>query len=157
MIKIKVYLCARISKDVHKWNRYVCDKLKAPLTVFMPQNHNPWNISHKEFPKEVYEMDISAMKESDMVLLLPEYGRDCAWEVGWYSNSNKQIVVFVDNQIGWLRDWMIKGGVNYVITTNQKTWKILMNDPILKYKRIIFIADINQLNEELVKICGGPK
>jgi nucleoside 2-deoxyribosyltransferase len=152
MEKIKVYLSARISKDAHKWNNEVCSKLKAPISVFMPQNNNPTNILHKDLPVEVYGMDLEAMKQSDIGLLLPAYGRDCAWEVGWYSNSNKPIVVFVDSEIDWLRDWMIKGGLDFVITNNPKTWSILKKDPILKFKPIILIKQIKQLKEELIKI-----
>ncbi|MEE9525344.1 MAG: nucleoside 2-deoxyribosyltransferase domain-containing protein [Candidatus Woesearchaeota archaeon] len=152
MRKIKVYLSARISKDAHRWNNHVCDSLKSPISVFMPQRYNPWNVSHKEFPKEVYDMDLAAMKESDICLLLPKYGRDCAWEIGWYGNSNKPIVVYVDNQVKWLRDWMIKGGVDYVITTNHKTWKILIDDPILKFKKIVFIEETMLLNQAIIKI-----
>lgn len=150
--KIKVYLSARISKDAHKWNDYVCGNLKTPISVFMPQKHNPWSLPHRELPKEVYEADLEAMQESHMGLLLPEYGRDCAWEVGWYTNSKKPLVVFVDSQTKWLRDWMLKGGVDYVMTNNPKTWKTLTNDPILKFKPIIFIQDISQLQYEIMKI-----
>ena len=68
-------------------------------------------------------------------------------------NSRKLLIIFVDNQLEWLRDWMVKGGVDYIITNNQKTWKILTNDPILKFKKkIIYIDDINQLNNVLIQL-----
>lgn len=152
MIKIKVYLSARISKEAHEWNNHVCSSLKAPISVFMPQKHNPWNTSHESFPREVYEMDLAAMKESHIGLLLAAYGRDCAWEVGWYANSKKPLVVFIDDQLEWLRDWMIKGGLDYIITNNKDTLRKLWNDPILKNKSIIYIEDISHLHEEIVKI-----
>lgn len=119
----------------------------------MPQKHNPWNMPHKEFPKEVYETDLGAMKESHMALLLPEYGRDCAYEIGWYANSEKPIIVFVDDQLEWLRDWMVKGGIDYIITNNAKSFTLLKKDPILKNKPIKYINNIVQLNNEIVKIC----
>ncbi len=147
MEKIKVYLSARISKDAHEWNEHVCNSLKHPIKVFMPQKYNPWDLKHKDFPKEVYDMDLKAMKESDICLLLPPYGRDCAWEIGWYSNSHKPIVVFIDRDIEWLRDWMVKGGIDYVVTTNSRIWKKLMEDPILKHKKIIYIDNVEQLND----------
>ncbi len=150
--KIKVYLSARISKDAHEWNDKVCNSLTSPISVFMPQKHNPWNMPHEEFPKEVYDEDIAAMRESHIGLLLPEYGKDCAWEVGWYSNSKKPMIIFIEGQLKWLRDWMVKGGLDYVITNSSKTWLILKKDPILKQKKIIYIEDISQLNEEIIKI-----
>lgn len=150
--KIKVYLSARIAKDAHAWNDLICNSLKAPISVFMPQNNNPWNMPHKKLPKWVYEMDLGAMKESHLCLLLPPYGRDCAWEVGWCSGSGKPIIAFLENQIEWLRDWMVKGGIGYVITNHKKTFQILTQDPILKFKKIILINEISELNQEIMKI-----
>ncbi len=150
--KIKIYLSARISKDAHEWNEKICDSLKAPIKVFMPHKNNPWNLSHKELPKEIFEMDLSAMHQSDMCLLLPPYGRDCAWEIGWYSNSNKPVIVFIDKETEWLRDWMLKGGVTYVVTNNSQTWKILHKDPILKFKNIIFINKLDQLSDTIISV-----
>jgi len=118
----------------------------------MPQKHNPWNLKHEKFPKEVFEMDLEAIKESHMCLVIPPYGRDCAWEIGWYSNSTKPIIAFIDKELEWLRDWMIKGGINYVVTINQKTFSILKKDPILKEKEILFIDNLEQLNDVLIKI-----
>jgi hypothetical protein len=151
MEKIKVYLSARISKDAHEWNNFVCENLGSPISVFMPQKLNP-GMAHEKFPKKVFDVCLFAMKESHIGLLLPEYGRDCAFEVGWYANSHKPLIIFVDNQINWLRDWMIKGGVDYVITTNPKTWEILINDPILKSKPVHLIEDITKLKDELIQI-----
>ena len=148
--KIKLYLSARISKDAHNWNVKVCNSLKSPISIFMPQKNNPWNLQHTDFPKEVYELDLGAMKESDACLLLPPYGRDCAWEIGWYSNSDKPIIAFVEKEIEWLRDWMVKGGVNCVITTDSQTWNIFKKDPILRHKKIVFINSLNLLSDKII-------
>ena len=78
---------------------------------------------------------------------MPEFGRDCAWETGYYSNSEKPLVFFVDTQTEWLRDWMIKGGLDYVITNNEKTYQILLKDPILKHKGLFLIKELVELNE----------
>ncbi|MFH1591080.1 MAG: hypothetical protein ABIC95_04060 [archaeon] len=151
--KIKVYLSARISQDAHAWNERVCSHLKPPLSVFMPQQHNPWNVAHETFQIGVYQMDLEAMEESHMSLLLPPYGRDCAWEVGWYVHADKPLAVFVDDQTRWLRDWMVKGGLNYIITTNQRTYRRLMRDPILQIKQVLFIEHLDQLGGVLQRIC----
>ena len=84
--------------------------------------------------------------------MLPEYGRDCAWEAGFYANSNKPLVVFVDDQLEWLRDWMVKGGIDYVITNNPVTEGILKKDPILKYKEIELIERIEYIGSRLKDI-----
>lgn len=153
MDKIKVYLIARISEDAHFWSDKICDSLNSDsFSVFKPKDHNPWNKRHEKFGKEVFDTDLNAMKKSHIGLILPEYGRDCAMESGWYANSEKPIVVFTDSQMEWLRDWMVKGGVDYVITNNPSTFRILKKDPILKYKKLILIKQIRGLNGALQKI-----
>ena len=147
--KIRVYLIARISEEAHCWNNEICGQLKNPIEVFMPQNLNPWKEKHELFSKNVYELDLQALESSHLALMLPEYGRDCAWEAGWYTNSKKPLVVFVDTQKEWLRDWMVKGGVDFVVTNNQDTYKLIREDPILKHKETIFIEGISNLGKAI--------
>lgn len=150
--QIKIYLSARIDPEAHAWNNHVCDCLNEPLNVFLPQEHNPYNVSHLKFEKEVYDIDLRAMMESDFGLLLPPYGRDCAWEVGWYANSDKPLVVYVHDQKEWLRDWMIKGGLDYVFTTHPENFELLQNDPILRHKTIQFIDDVSELKDQFISL-----
>ncbi|MBN1156519.1 hypothetical protein JXA85_02820 [Candidatus Woesearchaeota archaeon] len=150
--KIKVYLSARISKDARAWNNYVCGFLTAPFSVFMPQTHNSVPKNHKDFQIEVAYMDIDAMQQSDMGLLLPPYGRDCAWEVGWYAGQKKPLVAFTHNELEWLRDWMLKSCLAAVITDNQNTYLKLKKDPILSKKRVILIGEMNELREALMDV-----
>lgn len=145
--KINIYLSARISEDAHKWNNHVCGHLTTPLNVFLPQDHNPCDVEHVKLEKKIYDIDLEAMINSDFGLLLPPYGRDCAWEVGWYANSNKPLIVYVHNQIDWLRDWMIKGGLDYLFTTDRDTFEKLKKDPILKHKPVKFIHDVSMLKD----------
>ncbi|MFA6255348.1 MAG: hypothetical protein WC675_04965 [Patescibacteria group bacterium] len=153
MEKIKIYLIARISKDAHEWNNWVSSFLYTDkIQVFKPHEHNPWNSSHEGFSYQVFEVDLNAIKSSDIGLCLPGFGNDCAWECGWYSNSSKPLVAFVHHQTNWLRDWMIKGGINYVITDNRNTYQKLINDHILHYKKIIFLNDMNELPLAIEKI-----
>jgi len=144
--KIRIYLIARISEDAHAWNKRICDRLKPPITVFLPQEHNPWNKRHDEFGINVYETDLQAMKKSHIGLLLPEFGKDSAFEVGWYTNTRKPVIVFVDTQKEWLSDWMVKGGVNIIVTKNPSTYSALKGDPILKHKKIKLIKRLDELN-----------
>ncbi len=150
MKKINIYIIARIDKDAHTWIDGVCDKLdKNIFDIFSPKDHNPWNEKHEFFSKQVFDTDLVAIEKSDIGLMLPEYGCDCSWEAGWYASRKKPVVVFVNDQAKWLKDWMVKGGVDYVITNNQKTLAILQKDPILKYKKIISIENIAELNHLL--------
>lgn len=150
--RIKIYIIARISEEVHGWTDTVCSQLDERFEVFAPKDHNPWNERHETFSKEVFDCDLDAIKSSDMGLMLPEYGNDCAWEAGYYSNSSKPAVIFVDTQMEWLRDWMVKGGVDYVITCNPSTYAILNSDAILKHKKIILISKIEEISDTLATI-----
>lgn len=149
---INVYIISRISKDHHFWTDSVCDCLDKVFRVFKPKDHNSWEKPHEKFSKKVFEVDLEAINKSHIGLMLPEYGRDCAWEAGYYANSKKPLVVFVDKQVLWLRDWMVKGGIDYVITNNPITYSILKQDPILKYKEISLINNLASLSSELKRI-----
>jgi nucleoside 2-deoxyribosyltransferase len=149
--KTKVYLCARISPDAHAWNNTVCDVLDDRIAIFKPQEHNPSNMNHRNFQPAVYETDVNAMRNSDIGLLLIPYGRDCAWEVGWFSSSGKPVVAYVESGTEWLRDWMIKGGLDVVITVNKAVYEILKQDPMLKDKCLL-IESRRQLGDILAII-----
>lgn len=150
--KIKVYMICRISKDAHSWNEQVFEAMTEPLEAFMPHQHNPYNLAHEKIPLPVVETDMHAMQGADIGLALPEFGRDCAFETGWFAHSEKTLVYLVDDQTTWLRDWMIKGGLDYVVTTNPETYKILKDDGILSRKPLILIDSLSDLTETLVKI-----
>ncbi len=151
---IRVYLSARISPDAHAWNREVCGALSAPFEVFMPQDVNPWQMNHERFSLDIFQLDLAAMESSDLGLLLPEYGRDCAWEAGWYANSAKPLVAFVHTQTEWLRDWMVKGGLDCVLTTDPGTYETLRCDPILRTKQVELLDALSELPAALMRIVG---
>jgi nucleoside 2-deoxyribosyltransferase len=152
--KIKVYLSARIAEDAHQWNNCVCNSLDERFEVFKPQEHNPYNMDHRRLPKSVYEMDLKAMQESDIGLLLSPYGRDCAWEVGWYSRSNKPIVLYVEKDTTWLRDWMVKGGVDLVIVAGQALYDRIKEDAIVADK-IRRLDARSQLSDVLFEVFAN--
>ena len=151
-MKIKIYVIARISEDFHLWTDKVCEQLADSFEIFKPKDHNPWSKRHETFSKNVFDTDLKAIESSHIGLMMPEYGKDCAWEAGWYANSGKPVVVFVDTQMQWLQDWMVKGGIDYVVTNNVSTYEILKKDPILKHKKIILIKNIKGLNKVLKAI-----
>lgn len=151
-MKIKIYVIARISEDAHLWTDKICDQLDHRFAIFKPKDHNPWNKRHETFAKNVYDIDVKAIRNSHIGLLLPEYGKDCAWECGWYAHASKPVVAFVDTQMEWLRDWMVKGGIDYVVTNNASTFRILKKDPILRHKEVIFIKTLRSLNKALIDI-----
>ena len=82
---------------------YLRDQLlDARFEVFKPQSLNPHNKDHRELERFVFQACIGAMTKSDLGLFLAPYGKDCSWEVGWYSCSNKTIIGYFDNSLEWL-------------------------------------------------------
>jgi nucleoside 2-deoxyribosyltransferase len=154
--KIKIYLIARISKNARNWNEKVANGFnKNQFEVFCPHKDNQWDgdeIRHEKISQQIVDVDVQAINDSHFGLALPEFGRDCAWETGYYANSEKPLVFFVDSQTEWLRDWMIKGGLDCVITNNVKTYEILKRDPILRNKNLLLIEKITELNEVFLNL-----
>lgn len=126
-----VYLSARISPDAHGWNDAVTSVLRQRFDVFKPQDENPCDVPHERLQPHVFQQDLEAMQRSDLGLLLAPYGRDCAWEAGWYAGAGKPLVAYVEHELGWLRDWMIKGGLSRVITSSAQVHARLEADPIV--------------------------
>lgn len=150
---IKIYLISRISPDAHKWNEKVCKNLiNDKIDVFVPHLHNEWNIAHEKISYAVVRTDIDQMRDADSGLLLAPYGRDCAWEAGWFSNSNKILIAFIHKELDWLRDWMLKSGLDFIITDNKNTYRKLQEDPVLNIRNIILLKNLSKLSETIEKI-----
>lgn len=92
------------------------------------------------------------MKEAHIALALPEFGNDCSFEVGWFTNSKIPLLIFTNDQTKWLNDWMTKGGVDVVVTNNKVTYDLLRLDPILKYKRLFSIERLGMLQDIILEI-----
>ncbi len=152
---LKVYLSARVSVDAQDWNEYVCSYLTSPIDVFIPHLRTPTCDDHRQIPLAAYIADLCAMQDADVCLALPPYGRDCSWELGWFSNSEKPIILYVENDTEWMRDWMVKGGLDYLITTNQEIVSMAINDPILSSKSILQISNISELRNNILNIMNN--
>ena len=151
--KTKMYLSARISEDAHAWNNEICDAISDRFNVFKPQDYNPYQLDHRKFQEDVYQVDLNAMIESEIGLLLTPYGRDCAWEVGWYSSSSKPLVMYAEKDVSWTRDWMIKGGIDHVFVTESDLYDLLNNDGIVSQKvtKIDSKADLSDAIDYFLK------
>jgi hypothetical protein len=151
-VLIKLYVIARISAEAHSWTDQVCSFLKPPVEAFIPYKHNPWNLAHRKIEPNIYTRDLKAMKEAHIALALPEFGNDCSFEVGWFTNSKIPLLIFTNDQTKWLNDWMTKGGVDVVVTNNKVTYDLLRLDPILKYKRLFSIERLGMLQDIILEI-----
>jgi nucleoside 2-deoxyribosyltransferase len=122
--------------------------------VFLPQLFCPDELPHEHYPGKIYRMCVEKMEESDLGLVLLDcYGHDTSWECGWFSARKKPLVGFVNFNLRFLRDWLIKGGLHSVITTDPEIKKYLENDLILKSRSIYHIQKINELGIAIEKYC----
>jgi len=148
--KTRIYLSACISNALN--NEYICSKFPVEQYIFdLPQKITPKELNHENFPLDVYQQCINMMEASDLgLLLLDSYGRDCAWEAGWYTaRPGKKLVAFVESSSHFTRDWMIKGGIDIFVTTNPRIYQYALGDPILRHKTIIFLDSIEHIAEKI--------
>lgn len=146
--KYRIYLSASISNALN--NEYICSKFhKEYFIIDLPQHITPKDLNHENFPVDVYNQCLKMMDSSDIgLLLLDSYGRDCAWEAGWYTaNKTKKLITFVESSSHFMRDWMIKGGIDIFITTNPRIYEYAQKDPILKHKKNILINSIDDIGQ----------
>lgn len=148
---MKVYISASIINTV--LNERVTRALEdAGHEVFLPQLFCPTHLPHESYPEAIFRQCIDAMEDCDIgIIMLDCYGRDSSWECGWFESKGKPIVGFITSSLKCLKDWMIKGGLEGVITTDEKIMKRLIEDEILGKRLLTHIKDIEMLGPELEK------
>jgi len=151
MPKIPVYLISRISPFAQPYNNEVANAAGDRFSVFVPHKDNPFNIPHDQIQERVFRTDLEAMLKASLALAAAPFGVDCASEAGWFNGEGKPVVVFVRNLEDWLRNWMVKGFVDVVVTDNRDTYEKLANDPILSKREVHYIDSIDNLNELLLE------
>ena len=141
---LRLYLSAPIRSS--EYNQKICNYFNnRDFSVFLPQTMTPKRVSDEYFPYHVYTNCIKEMEKSDLCLLLPPYGNDCAFEIGWYRKAEKPVIVYVADRINFLRDWMVKGGCDAFITDSPTTFQVFREDPIIGNKPHYLIASLNEL------------
>ena len=126
---LRIYLCSRLTETAKQWNDVVSEELSSEFTLFRPQDIGLDGISMNEMDDAVYREDFKRMNQSDVLLVLPPYGRDCAWEIGWFCGREKPAVAYVETEGDWLRDAMVKGGLTAIITNDLVLYNLLLSDP----------------------------
>lgn len=143
---LKIYLSASISNSLN--NSHLASLFPVQhFHIHLPQRIVPDQLNHTEFPLQVYQQCLEMMKDSQIgLLLLDAFGRDCAWEAGWYAaQSDKCLIAFVESSSLFLRDWMVKGGLDALITTNPRLYTVSQQNPILATKPLTLIPSEQEL------------
>ena len=81
--------------------------------------------------------------------MLDCYGRDSSWECGWFEGHGKPMFGLLMSNLRFLQDWMIKGGLAGVITTDPDALQLLRQDDILRDRKGIAIARLQDLGGAL--------
>jgi nucleoside 2-deoxyribosyltransferase len=137
---IHIYLSASISNSLN--NAHLMAMFQEPeFLVHLPQKIVPRDLDHTRFPLDVYQQCIEMMEDSHVgLVLLDAFGRDCAWECGWYSaRPDKALIAYVEASSLFLRDWMVKGGLDGLITPNPRLYQAALENPILSQKKLQLI------------------
>lgn len=96
---MKIYLASPFfnEKEILIYEE-VIKKLRKNHEVYVPREHtieNGWDLSNKEWGKRVFDMDVEAIDNCDMVVAL-NWGMysdsGTAWECGYAYAKNKKIV-----------------------------------------------------------------
>jgi len=143
---LRIYLSASISNAPN--NAFLASHFApSEFEFYLPQEIVPDNLNHISFPLHVYQQCVDMMTQSDLGLVLFDaFGRDCAWECGWYAaRPDKALIGFVESGSLFMRDWMVKGGLDALITTNPRFYQAWLENPLLKTKPLHLIADLNAL------------
>ena len=119
MRKEKIYLASSMEPQFRDSIREAAKVLRRTFeNVFVPMEHaivNAWDYPNNEWGLMVFENDVFAIDQSEIVVLL-NYGRKnttagCAWEAGYaFAAGKKVIVVDIDTDGDFITSLMIENG-----------------------------------------------
>lgn len=103
----KVYICSSLRPEVYVRVTELLNT-KCPKAIhlrpYLEQTGN--KLGH-------IECDVAMIHHCDELWVVGEYGRDCAWEIGYATAMGKPIKVFKDasNALSLEKDWMLYHGL----------------------------------------------
>lgn len=150
---LHIYLCSRLNESAKQWNDIISEELDEGFTLFRPQDVDLDGVSASEMDHAIYRADFKGMNQSDILLVLPPYGRNCAWEIGWFCGREKPSIAYVEAEGDWLHDAMVKGGLTAIITKDPILYNILLSDPATTAKSYL-IPSKQHLGRIIKQICN---
>lgn len=154
--RVCIYLCSRLTDAAKQWNNIVTEELDGEFCLFRPQDIDLGGTSLVDMDDVVYRADYKGMNQSDVLLVLPPYGRDCAWEIGWFSGRKKPAIAYAEAEGDWLRDAMVKGGLTAIVTNDSVLYHLLLNDPATAVKSY-FISSKQELGKIIKHILQSDQ
>ena len=156
--RIPLYISSRLTPEAQAWNDLICPELNKEFSLFRPQDIDLRQISKADIDVDAYKKDFEGMKQAKFLLVLPSpsYGRDCAWEIGWFCGQGKATIAYVEVPGDWTKDAMVKGGLTAIITNSQELYETLQTDSSLKNK-LWLIPDRSCLARQIQTILQQEK
>lgn len=148
---LRIYLCSRLTQNARAWNDLICEELyfDDEIDLFRPQDVDLSHLTAFEKDYAAYYADLEGIQHSDLLLVLPPYGRDCAWEIGWFCGAKKVTLAYIESVEEWLRDAMVMGGISAIITNNENSYQLLLENPLTSYKS--YLIDSRQSLAQKIK------
>lgn len=137
---IRIYVISNIHPSRHPYIDSVCSRFDSRFLIFKPHLDNEYNKDNAKIEFCVFQRDKEELDKSDISLvLMPLYGRDCASEIGYSQAMGKAVISYVQKmgtrqERDWLNDWMVKGFLDYIITSDYFTYQLLSSNPLIKQK-----------------------
>jgi nucleoside 2-deoxyribosyltransferase len=155
MSVLRIYLSSSIANGV--LNQKLRDVLPASrFELILPQEFTP-NVAHHELPRAIYQRCIDEMASCDGALLvLDAFGIDCASEAGWLCARKKPLIGLAQSSLRFVQNWMVKGNLSGLITSQEEIATIAKSDAILGSIPVRWCQDWQKFGdtlEELVHIC----
>jgi len=137
-------------------NLEIANELKqAGMSVCLPQDFCPLEISHEKYDIQVYKHCVQEMTESDVGLVnLDSFREDCSWECGWYVGTRKPLIGICRASTVFLNDFMIKGGLLAIATTEQSIHEQLASElsgTQIKYAKLDSLAELAEFINNAVE------
>jgi len=151
--KPKLYLSAKVSPEYHLVNKNI-ERYFKDFQVILPQEIVPPNIPHEKLSLVIARECFKLMNSSDLVVLVPPYGRDCSLEVGFCYGINKPVFYIPFNRdiTFFVRDWMLKEAFTRVIAPGKELYNHLIQiDPVLEPK-VTYVSDLKQISPTLLSL-----
>lgn len=158
MAKIKVYFSGSVVNAMHI-DQIVSLFPNDNFKFFLPHKFTKPNIPHSKYSKNVFEKCLKLMEQSDIgIINLDCFGKDSSWECGWYYAHDKPLIGYVSTNLSFLKDWMIKGGLDGVLVNNDFFCDVIKSDPILKFrKENILKLEKNNITKQIKLIIKNDR
>lgn len=113
---MKIYLASPFfnQKEIIVYDEII-KKLRQKHEVFVPREHvieNAWNMTNKDWGKAVFDMDVEAIRDCDIVVAL-NWGMysdsGTAWECGFAYGIGKKVINLICDQEKEYSVMMING------------------------------------------------